>query len=111
MALADVYDALISERVYKPPFTPDQALSMILNGECGTFNPVLLECLREAKDYIEKELEINSLKEMTQNEMQDITAELIAKRRYDRVRPHFAPSGAGKNQVPVLCFHVSGDSV
>lgn len=79
VALADVYDALISERVYKPPFTPDQALSMILNGECGTFNPVLLECLREAKDYIEKELEINSLKEMTQNEMQDITAELIAK--------------------------------
>ncbi len=79
VALADVYDALISERVYKPPFTLDQALSMILNGECGTFNPVLLECLREAKDYIEKELEINSLKEMTQNEMQDITAELIAK--------------------------------
>ena len=45
VALADVYDALTSERVYKPPFTHDKAVEMIVNGECGAFNPLLLECL------------------------------------------------------------------
>lgn len=46
VALADVYDALTSPRVYKPAYEHAQAVSMILNGECGVFNPVLLECLR-----------------------------------------------------------------
>ena len=46
VALADVYDALTSTRVYKPPYTHGQAVKMVMNGECGQFNPLLLECLR-----------------------------------------------------------------
>ena len=45
VALADAYDALTSERVYKPPFTHEKAVEMIVGGECGAFNPLLLECL------------------------------------------------------------------
>ena len=45
VALADVYEALTSERVYKPPFSHEQALSMISNGDCGAFNPKLLATL------------------------------------------------------------------
>ena len=47
VSLADVYDALVSERVYKKAFTHETAISMILNGECGQFNPVLLECMTD----------------------------------------------------------------
>lgn len=52
VSLADVYDALTSERVYKPAFSHEKAIQMILNGECGAFNPLLLECLVEAQDAI-----------------------------------------------------------
>lgn len=43
VGLADVYDALTSERVYKPPYTHEESVQMILNGECGKFNPKLME--------------------------------------------------------------------
>lgn len=56
VSLADVYDALTSERVYKPAFSHEKAIQMILNGECGTFNPLLLECLVEAQDAIRQGL-------------------------------------------------------
>lgn len=55
-SLADVYDALTSERVYKPAFSHEKAIQMILNGECGAFNPLLLECLVEAQDAIRQGL-------------------------------------------------------
>ena len=45
VALADVYDALTNERVYKPAYSAEKAASMIVGGECGCFNPELLECL------------------------------------------------------------------
>ena len=48
VAMADIYDALTSERCYKKAFAHDTALEMILNGECGQFNPLLLECLTDA---------------------------------------------------------------
>ena len=48
VAMADVYDALTSERCYKKAFDHDTAVQMILNGECGQFNPLLLECLTSA---------------------------------------------------------------
>ena len=48
VAMADVYDALTSERCYKKAFGHDKAMEMILNGECGQFNPLLLECLTDA---------------------------------------------------------------
>ncbi len=57
VSLADVYDALTSERVYKKAFSHDKAVSMILNGECGTFNPLLLECLKDSEDSIRKVIE------------------------------------------------------
>ena len=52
VSLADVYDALVSERVYKKTFTHEKAMKMILNGECGAFNPLLLECLVEIQDKV-----------------------------------------------------------
>ena len=53
VALADVYDALTSERVYKKAYSHEEAVQMICNGECGTFNPLLLEI----QDHIKKELQ------------------------------------------------------
>ena len=49
VSLADVYDALVSERCYKKPISFDRATEMILNGECGVFNPRMLECFRQAE--------------------------------------------------------------
>ncbi len=54
VSIADVYDALVSERVYKKAYTHEKAMNMILNGECGTFNPVLLECLKDIQDELVK---------------------------------------------------------
>ena len=45
VSLADVYDALVSKRVYKASYSHEKAMQMILNGECGAFNPLLLTCL------------------------------------------------------------------
>ncbi|MEE1378452.1 MAG: diguanylate cyclase [Oribacterium sp.] len=47
VAIADVYDALTSERCYKKAYDHTTVINMILNGECGAFNPLLLECLTE----------------------------------------------------------------
>lgn len=52
VALADVYDALVSERVYKAAYTHDQAVEMIVGGECGSFNPAVLTCFREVEPEI-----------------------------------------------------------
>ena len=60
VALADVYDALTSERVYKKAYTHEEAIQMILNGECGAFNPVLFQCLEEVQDRIKREIEAGS---------------------------------------------------
>lgn len=53
VSIADVYDALVSERTYKKPYDNDTAFHMIMNGECGAFNPDLLQCLEKARDEIE----------------------------------------------------------
>jgi len=55
VALADVYDALTSERVYKKGFSHEKAIQMIVNGECGAFSPLMMECLLDVSDQIEKE--------------------------------------------------------
>ncbi len=52
VALADVYDALTSERVYKKAFSHEKAVEMILEGKCGAFNPLLLKCLAENGEAI-----------------------------------------------------------
>ena len=58
VSLADVYDALVSERVYKKAFSHEKALEMIQNGECGTFNPLLLQCMTEAQDKFKTMMEV-----------------------------------------------------
>ena len=55
-AVADVYDALVSKRVYKAAYAPDTAVQMILHGDCGTFNPLLLECLVEIQDVLKEDV-------------------------------------------------------
>ena len=54
VSLVDAYDALISDRVYKKAYSHEQAVKMILNGECGAFNPVLLECLTDIQDHLKE---------------------------------------------------------
>ena len=54
VSIADVYDALTSERCYKKAFDHDTAIKMILDGQCGQFNPILLKCLKELSPRIFK---------------------------------------------------------
>lgn len=49
VSLADAYDALISDRPYRPAYTPDEAFAIIGRGECGAFNPVLLDAMHAAR--------------------------------------------------------------
>ena len=56
VSLADVYDALTSERCYKKAFPHEKTVQMILGGECGTFNPLLLECLKDIEGSLQAEL-------------------------------------------------------
>ena len=57
VALADVYDALTSERCYKKAFPHEKAVQMILNGECGAFNPLLLQCLTDMQTDLKVQLQ------------------------------------------------------
>lgn len=74
VSLADVYDALTSERCYKAAFDHETALNMIVNGECGAFNPLLLECLMDGADQIKQamqETEEEKQKDAEQNQRQE----------------------------------------
>ena len=57
VALADVYDALTSERCYKKAFSHEKAVQMILSGECGAFNPLLLQCLTDMQTDLKVQLQ------------------------------------------------------
>ena len=101
VSMADVYDALTSERVYKKAFSHEKAMEMILAGECGTFNPLLLECLEELQDEIQEQLKEKSPGEMSKRQTQHIaeevlqTQEISASERtrrlleYERMKYHF----------------------
>lgn len=80
VSLADVYDALISERCYKKAYSHEEALKMILEGQCGVFNPSLLLCLQEIADTLENELTDNSFEQENKNS-QDMRNEID----YDRL--------------------------
>ncbi len=54
VSVADVYDALVCERVYKEAIPKEKAYHMILQGECGVFSPKIMECFRKSKDEFEK---------------------------------------------------------
>lgn len=78
VALADVYDALTSERCYKKAYSHEDALNMILDGQCGSFNPILLQCLQEITTVLKQELTKNV---SGQNVMQRTGGEID----YDRI--------------------------
>lgn len=61
VSLADVYDALTSERVYKSAVSHETAMKMIMNGESGVFNPLLLECLEEVSERVKQELDSSAI--------------------------------------------------
>lgn len=77
VALADVYDALTSARVYKPAHSHEKAMSMILNGECGTFQPLLLECLVESSDLIQQEMSLDTALRGDLRAAENTAAELV----------------------------------
>ena len=76
-ALADVYDALTGERVYKHAIPHEEALNMILNGECGAFNPLLLECLVDIADTLQLDLRRETKKHLDKQQFQRISSELL----------------------------------
>ena len=79
VSLADVYDALTSQRVYKPAYTHQKTMEMIMNGECGAFNPILLACLQDVADRIERELKLDSLSDSARQSIKHTAEEMIAK--------------------------------
>ena len=56
VSIADVFDALMSKRSYNEALSAEVALRMIENGECGSFNPVLIECLKQAVGKLESDV-------------------------------------------------------
>lgn len=77
VAIADVYDALTSKRVYKDAYSHEEAIAMILRGECGCFNPILLECLKELGTKISEELQVVSFGRASDNAIQATVEEMI----------------------------------
>lgn len=59
VSVADVYDALVFERLYKNAYPPEVAFDMIINGECGVFSPKIMNCFRMVKDKFEALVEVS----------------------------------------------------
>lgn len=76
VSLADVYDALTSERCYKNPIPHEEAIDMILNGKCGVFNPLLIECLADISDEMQKEIKTDGVDVKNQIEAFDVAEEI-----------------------------------
>lgn len=104
VALADVYDALTSKRVYKDAYSHEKAMNMIMNGECGTFNPILIQCLTEAYESIKVELNANSshhgdkknmegvMSDIMQNNELSASEEIISLLEHEKVKNQFYSS-------------------
>jgi putative two-component system response regulator len=66
MAVADVYDALISKRVYKDAFSHEKAVNIITEGKGSHFEPLLVDCFLNiatefnniAQNFVDKENDI-----------------------------------------------------
>lgn len=76
VAMADVYDALTSKRVYKPAYSHEKTIEMITGGECGQFNPLLIECLLAAADEIRTEINAGALGSVTQSGIRSIVSQI-----------------------------------
>lgn len=83
VALADVYDALTSRRVYKKAYAHEKSLEMIFGGMCGEFNPLLLTCLKEIADSLKLELNGLSSKHEIQKEVQTVVEQIMEKNDLD----------------------------
>ena len=79
VALADVYDALTSDRCYKKAYSHDTAITMILNGECGAFNPMLLDCLQEISMRIRHALPLLAAEQVFRRDAKRLSTELLKK--------------------------------
>ena len=77
VSVADVYDALTSERCYKKAFSHEKALEMIRNNECGVFNPLLLECLGDVADRLPQEINDNSKSHLSEAEFSKIARSIF----------------------------------
>lgn len=113
VSLADVYDALVSERVYKKAYSHEKAIEMIVNGECGSFNPILLECLLDIQEQIKRKVknitpEDNPLKkrekkeelkefENTKEDFMDIVSKNMQKEYSDLGNDETADFSGGQN--------------
>lgn len=101
VALADVYDALTSDRVYKKAFSHETAVRMIMEGQCGAFNPLVLECLDDLADTLETELDHvgqnrenghdlwNMTQEMLHHEEQPVSERTLRLLDYERMKYNF----------------------
>lgn len=76
-ALADVYDALTSERCYKQSYSHEKAVDMILHGECGSFNPLLMECLKESSELLRTELQRSEYDRGFRHETRRLSEEIL----------------------------------
>lgn len=80
VALADVYDVLTSERCYKAAYSHETAMNMILSGQCGAFNPILLECFQELGERLKEEAKLLSFSDNEERSIRNMAEEV---QRYD----------------------------
>lgn len=80
VSLADVYDALVSERVYKPAYSHEKAMEMIRLGECGQFNPRLLDCLQAVAEMLEERIREKSSDDRLLFDVEEISREILKKK-------------------------------
>ena len=79
VALADVYDALTSKRCYKDAYDHETALDMILAGECGAFNPLLLKCLQDIAPRLRMEAQYDAGDFVYRSEADRLATEIMNK--------------------------------
>lgn len=77
VSLADVYDALTSDRCYKTAYSHEEAMAMILGGQCGAFNPLLLQCLMRSSDELLLTLRLNELDPDYIDSVRDLAEEAL----------------------------------
>ena len=77
VSLADVYDALTSERCYKKAFSHETSIEMISKGECGSFNPLLLQCMMNAQEEMRLVKEGGGVNVKSEEEIKGFARELL----------------------------------
>lgn len=79
VGMADVYAALTSKRCYKDAYDHETAMEMIFSGECGAFNPLLLECLSEIASELRVAVQYDARDTIYRNEADRLAAEVMQK--------------------------------